>query len=213
MTALLIVGAGGHGKVVAETAIATGQFQTIGWLDDAPSQSTVLGFPVLGAIAKFQDTDLQQRYPQAIVAIGNPKLRLQWLRQLQVQGYKIPTLVHPQSVVSPSATLGLGSVVFAQAAINAEAHLGMGCIVNTGATVDHDCQLGAGVHCCPGSHLAGEVQVGERSWIGIGAAVIQQISIGSDVTIGAGAAVIRNLPDGVTAVGVPARVLSPVSPC
>jgi serine acetyltransferase len=87
------------------------------------------------------------------------------------------------------------------------ATIGVGAILNTGCSVDHDAQLADGVHICPGARLAGEVQVGSRSWIGIGASVIQQVRIGSDVTVGAGAAVVRNLPDGVTAVGVPARVL------
>ena len=78
--------------------------------------------------------------------------------------------------------------------------------LNTVCSIDHDDQLGGGVHVCPGARLAGEVQVGARSWIGIGACVIQQVRIGSDVTVGAGAVVVRDLPDGVTAVGVPARV-------
>jgi acetyltransferase-like isoleucine patch superfamily enzyme len=98
-------------------------------------------------------------------------------------------------------------VVFAQAAVQALASIGVGSILNTGCSVDHDAQLAGGVHICPGAHLAGEVQVGSRSWIGIGASVIQQVRIGADVTVGAGAAVVCDLPDGVTAVGVPARVL------
>ena len=85
--------------------------------------------------------------------------------------------------------------------------IGSGAILNTGCSVDHDAQLADGVHLCPGARLAGEVHVGARSWIGVGASVIQQVRIGSDVTVGAGAAVVRDLPDGVTAVGVPARVL------
>jgi len=99
-------------------------------------------------------------------------------------------------------------VVFAQAAVQAQASIGKGAILNTSCSVDHDAQLSDAVHVCPGARLAGEVKVGARSWIGIGASVIQQVRIGSDVTVGAGAAVVRDLPNGVTAVGVPARVLS-----
>jgi acetyltransferase-like isoleucine patch superfamily enzyme len=98
--------------------------------------------------------------------------------------------------------------VFALAAVQAQASIGTGAILNTGCSVDHDAKLADGVHICPGATLAGAVNIGARSWIGIGASVIQQVCIGSDVTVGAGAAVVRDLPDGVTAVGVPARVLS-----
>ena len=210
MAGLLLLGAGGHARVMAETALATGRFSRIAFLDDRCSGSAQLpdqlDWPVIGPIAAALDPQIRQQFPAAFVAIGNAAVRLQWLPRLAAAGYELPVVIHPTAWVSPSAQLGIGSVVFAQAAIQAQAVIGCGAILNTGCSVDHDAKLGDGVHICPGARLAGEVQVGERSWIGIGASVIQQIRIGTDVTIGAGAAVVRDLPDGVTALGVPARV-------
>jgi len=200
---LLILGGGGHGRVVAEIARALG-FGAIAWLDDDPAAAGVLG-----PLSRCDDAALRREYLQALVAIGQPQLRLHWLDQLQQLGYACPPLVHPAAWVSPTAQLGAGTVVMPQAAVMAGAQLGQGCIVNTGATVDHDCDLADGVHVCPGAHLAGAVVVGRGSWIGIGASVIQGRCIGQGVTVGAGAAVVHDLADGVTAVGVPARVLTP----
>jgi sugar O-acyltransferase (sialic acid O-acetyltransferase NeuD family) len=212
MAALLLLSAGGHARVVAETALATGRFSRIAFLDDrctGPAQlPDQLGWPVIGPFAAALDPQIRQQFPAALVAIGNAALRLQWLPRLAGAGYELPVVIHPTAWVSPSSQLAAGSVVFAQAVIQAQAVIGSGAILNTSCSIDHDAQLGDGVHICPGARLAGEVQVGDRSWIGIGACVIQQIRIGADVTVGAGAAVVRDLPDGVTAVGVPARVLS-----
>jgi sugar O-acyltransferase (sialic acid O-acetyltransferase NeuD family) len=211
MSRLLILGAGGHAKVVAETAIASGQYADVAFLDDRCSGPdlllSVLGYPVLGPLALALETAHREQFASAAVAFGNAKARLNWIEQLDAAGYALPVLIHPTAWVSPSAQLGSGSVVFAQAAVQALVSIGVGSILNTGCSVDHDAQLADGVHICPGAHLAGEVQVGARTWIGIGASVIQQVRIGADVTVGAGAAVIRDLPDGVSAVGVPARVL------
>ena len=211
MAGLLLLGAGGHSRVVAETALATGRFSSIAFLDDRCSGLAQLpdqlGWPVIGPFSAALDPQIRHQFPAALVAIGNAAVRLQWLPRLVAAGYEVPVVVHPTAWLSPSAQLGIGSVVFAQAAIQAQAVIGSGGILNTGCSVDHDAQLGDGVHICPGARLAGEVQVGDRSWIGIGASVIQQIRIGADATVGAGAAVVRDLPDGVTAVGVPARVL------
>ncbi len=122
-------------------------------------------------------------------------------------GYELPVVVHPNAWQSSSSQIGVVLVVFAQLAIHARAVIGSGAILNTWCSVDYDAKLGDGVHIFPGARLAGEVQAGDHSWIGIGASVIHQIRIGADVTVGAGAAVVRDLPDGVTAMGVPARVL------
>ena len=203
---LLILGAGGHAKVLAETALAAGLAQELAFLDDRPLGS-LLGCPVLGPLALGRTAELRQQWPQAAVAIGHAATRLHWLQELESQGYALPLIAHPSGVISPSAVISPGCVLFAQAVVQASSRLGRGVIVNTAASVDHDAQLADGVHVCPGAHLAGEVRVGARSWIGIGACVLQQLQIGADVTVGAGAAVVRDLADGVTAVGVPARLL------
>ena len=211
MTALLILGCGGHAKVVAETALAVGRFTRIAFVDDrcsSPGDLTpVLGWPVLGHLAHALEPSLRNQFVAAVVAIGHAATRLHWQQQLLAAGYELPVLIHPSAWVSPSAQIGPGSVLLAQVVVQAHVRIGAGAILNTSCSVDHDVQLADGVHVCPGARLAGEVQVGESSWIGIGASLIQQIRIGCDVTIGAGAAVISDLPDGVTAFGVPARVL------
>jgi len=211
MSRLLILGAGGHAKVVAETAISSGQFSEVAFLDDRCSGPdplpSLLSFPVLGPLALALEPAHREQFASAAVAFGNATARLNWIEQLDAAGYGLPVLIHPTAWVSPSAQIASGSVVFAQAAVQAQAMIGAGAILNTGCSVDHDAQLAGAVHICPGARLAGEVQVGARSWVGIGASVIQQVRIGSDVTVGAGAAVVRDLPDGVTAVGVPAHVL------
>jgi len=206
MTSLLIIGAGGHGKVVAETAEAMGAWEKIAFLDDRfEALNGSLRWPVSGS---FGDAEtLQPEYADAVVAVGGASTRLTLLEQLSHEKFYLPSLIHPTAWVSPSARLGEGCVVFAQAAVNADAHIGRGVIINTGATVDHDCMIGDGVHICPGAHLAGEVHIGHASWIGIGASVIQQIRIGAGVTVGAGAVVVDDVRDGVIVAGVPAGIL------
>lgn len=209
MSSLLIIAAGGHAKVVAETALAAGIASKISFLDDR-SLDSVIGWPVIGPLSLAFDPSIKDHFSIALVGIGDPVIRLLWINRLKAAGYTLPVLVHPSAWVSPSAHLGAGTVVFALSSIQSQAVIGSGVILNTGCSVDHDVLLDDGVHICPGAHLAGEVHVGTRSWIGIGASVIQQIRIGADVYLGAGAVVVRDLPDGVTAVGVPARIL-PIS--
>ena len=212
MSKMLILGAGGHAKVVAETALASGIASNLAFLDDRCSVleevPPVLGWPVIGPLVLSLEGSTASEFDAAVVAIAHAPTRLHWIKQLQAAGYHLPALLHPTAWVSPSARIGPASVVFAQVAVQAQAFIGTGAILNTGCSVDHDAQLADGVHICPGARLAGEVQVGVRSWIGLGASVIQQVSIGSDVTVGAGAAVVRNVPNKVNVVGVPARVVS-----
>lgn len=208
MSGLLIVGASGHGKVVAEAALTAGHWERIAFADDRWREiQPWRGIPVTGP--SWPSADLRANYPETIVAVGDAAIRLRLLAELEAMGYRLAAVIHSAAVVSPSAEIGKGSVIFAGAVINADAFLGVGCIINTRASVDHDCRLDDGVHVCPGAAIAGDVHIGKRSWIGIGVAVIQGISIGSDVTVGAGAAVIDDLADGVTAVGVPAQPLRP----
>lgn len=206
MTGLLIAGAGGHAKVIAEAAAAMAQWRAIAFLDDTyPAVRQLLGWPIIGTIA---DAEYHRRdYPDLALGIGDNERRLEWLKRMADLGFRLPAIVHPRAYVSASAELGPGTVVFAQAAVNASARIGKGTIINTGATIDHDCILAEGVHVSPGAHLAGEVRIGRCSWIGIGAAVIQRVMIGENVMIGAGSAVIHDMADGVTAVGVPARMI------
>jgi len=212
MSRLLILGAGGHAKVVAETSLVCGVASSVTFLDDRFTSSdacpSLLGWPVIGPLGLALQPHMFPQFDAAVVAIGHASTRLHWIQQLQDAGFYLPVLIHPTAWVSPSAQLGPASVVFAQVAVQAQVCIGKGVILNSGCSVDHDAQLADGVHICPGARLAGDVKVGACSWIGIGASVIQQVCIGSDVTVGSGAAVVRDLPNSVTAVGVPARVVS-----
>lgn len=202
--ALLIVGAGGHGKVVADTALEVGHWLRIGFVDDRLwSLQEVAGLPVVGRSVDLPG--LVRDWPAAIVGIGDAATRLAVMGQLAALGFSIPTLIHPSAVVSRRASIGTGTVVFAQAAVNSGASIGEACIVNTGATVDHDCRLAEGVHVCPGVSLAGGVTVGARAWIGIGSTVRNGITIGSDAMVGAGSVVVTPVPVSTTVFGVPAR--------
>jgi len=204
MKQLLILGAGGHAKVIAELADARGVWQQIAMLDDRHELlNGTLRWPVLGAIG--QADDFFPDYSYAIVAVGESRRRLEWLDMLAAAGFCLPALVHPTAWVSPSASLGEGAVVMANATVQADATLGRGCIVNTGSIVEHDCRIGEGVHICPGAALGGDVTVADRGWLGIGCSAIQGVRIGEGVTVGAGAAVVTDIADGLTVVGVPAK--------
>jgi len=207
MNQLLILAAGGHGKVMAEAAETAGHWQKIAFLDDRYAKlNGTLRWPVIGGI-RYANRFVSE-YSHALVAVGDSTMRLGWLKMLASHGFEIPALVHPRAWVSPSVVLGAGAVVMAGATLQADVRLGHGCIINTGASVDHDCRLGDGVHVCPGVNLGGDVHIGDSSWLGIGCSVIQGIHIGGHVTVGAGAAVISDVEDGLTVVGVPARSIS-----
>lgn len=207
---LAILGASGHGKVVADTALQAGWREVV-FFDDAWPQLKANGcWPVVGTTR-----DLLARVSEfdgVIVGIGNNRIRLAKHLDLAAAGARMATIVHPHATVSRFATLGAGSVVFAGAVIQVDCQLGEACILNTHAAVDHDCQLADGVHICPGVAMAGLVHVGDASWVGIGASVKQLVHIGCDVTVGAGAVVVDNIADGLTVVGNPAKSLAQTPP-
>ena len=203
MNRLLIIGAGGHGAVVAEAAAEAGLWREILFLDDDRTTDSVLEFPIVGTTDQLES--LADETSDIIVAIGDNRQRLSLCGEIAESGFRLATIIHPKACISPSATLSSGTVVCARAVINARAKLGGGCILNTGATVDHDCIIEDGVHISPGANLAGRVTVGECTWIGIGSAVREGVRIGHDVIAGAGSAIVSDVNDGETVVGVPAK--------
>ena len=205
---ILILGAGGHGKVAGDCAAESGQWTDVLFFDDRwPALAHCGPWAVAGRGADLEGQCQPQ--DQAFVAIGDTSARLAWLQRFRAAQISIATIVHPRAVVSRLAVLGAGTLVVAGAVVNADTRTGVGTIINTGATVDHDCELGDGVHIGPGAHLAGGVLIGPGSLVGIGAVVRQQIVIGSRVTVGAGAVVVKAVADDMTAVGVPAREYRP----
>ncbi|MCP1659957.1 acetyltransferase [Neisseria perflava] len=204
---LAIIGAGGHGKVVAETAALMGCWQEIVFLDDrAGTLREVVGFPVVAGWDALGDTVLADEYDIA-VAIGNNAAREHITDQVAALGFALPAIIHPSAIISRSAKIGAGCMILAAAVIQADVYIGRGCIVNTAAAVDHDCLLEDFSHICPGVRLAGNTLVGQLSWVGIGACTRQNLRIGREVVVGAGSVVVRDIADGVKVAGVPAKPL------
>lgn len=206
MKQLAVLGASGHGKVVADTAEAIG-WESVVFFDDAwPSLKRNGVWPVVGDTEELL-TRLEE-FSGVVVAIGNNQVRHQKIIILAELNAKLVTLVHPAATVSQHAMIGTGSVVIAGAVVNSGASIGIGAILNTGCSVDHDCTVGVAVHVSPGAHIAGNVTIGDLCWIGIGACVKQQIKIGDRVIVGAGAAVVNDIPAGQMVGGVPAVLIN-----
>ncbi len=175
------------------------------FLDDGPRKgSTFLGLPVLPGEA-LQELK-REGFLWGIVAVGDNRMRLELAEHLKRSGLRLARAIHPRSSVAPAVEVGAGSCLMAGAVVNIGSRLGPNVIINTGATVDHDCIIGAGVHVSPGAHLAGGVGVGKGAQLGVGSCVAPGVKIGAWALVGAGAAVVRDIPRGVVATGVPARV-------
>ena len=196
---VIVIGASGHGKVVADIVRRSGD-TLLGFLDDNETlPPEIAGIPVLGKVVDFA------KYPDAsfVVGIGNSAIREKIVRQLDnVRWY---TAIHPSAVISTLDTqIGAGSVVMANAVINTSAHIGAHCIINTSSVVD-DNHIGDFTHISVGSKLGGTVSIGTHTWVGIGATVSNNVSICDHCMIGAGTVVIRDIKESGTYVGVPAR--------
>ena len=203
MKRLAVLGASGHGKVVADCAVASG-WEEVVFYDDAWPEYKVNG---VWAVVGNTDALLKElsQYDGVIVAIGDNATRLKKTTELASKGAKLVNIIHPSAVMSRYVTLGIGSVVMPKAVINVDAVLGNSCIINTGATIDHDCSLGDGVHVSPGANIAGGVVIGNCAWLGIGSSVRQLINIGEHVVVGAGAVVVNDIEARAVVTGVPAK--------
>ena len=209
MDKLIIIGAGGHGKVAAEAALASKKFADIAFLDDKYNNKNfsknILIWNLLGTIDKIKNTNIKEEYKSAFVAIGDPKSRIKFINQLKKLKYKLPIIKHPTSWISKFTKIGEGSILLTNSNLQTSSVIGKGCILNTGCIVEHDVSIADGVHICPGVSIAGNTIIGENSWIGIGSSIKEKTKIGSNVIVGAGSVVIRNIPNNVIAKGVPAK--------
>jgi len=203
---LLVYGAGGHGKVVADILIACGHLQ-VAFIDDKPGLAgmTVAGLPVIGG-ADHIPRELANDQVGVALGIGDNNLRKALAQRLTTLGTQILTAIHPSAILSRSAKIGVGTVVMAGVVINADAQLGAGVIANSGAIIEHDVVIGDYAHVSPNAVLGGAASLGSLAHLGLGAIVLPGIEIGSRSIIGAGAVVNRKLPSGIVATGVPARV-------
>ena len=205
---VIVYGAGGHASVVLDVLASQGCWKVEGVLDDRrPLWGGAFGpSRVLGGRGLLSEL-LRSGIEHAVVAVGDNYTRRNLQLLLTEMGFELVTAVASFSSVGSAVTLGPGAVVMPGCVINANTAIGCGAIINTGATIDHDCRVGDFAHISPGAHLAGEVSVGHLTHIGTGAAILPSVSIGYESVVGAGAVVRSDLPDCVTAVGVPARIV------
>lgn len=194
---LIIIGASGHGKVVADIAMLMG-FTDIVFLDDNENIKFCGKYPVIG-----KTNDLPNLDGDVFVGIGNAKIRQSLMNKYCDRTF--PTLIHPKAVIAEDANLGIGTVVMAGAVVNSGTTIGKGCIINTCSSVDHDCIIEDYVHISVGSHVCGTVKIGKSTWLGAGATVSNNVNICSGCMIGAGAVVVKNINEAGTYIGVPVR--------
>ncbi|MBA7659331.1 putative acetyltransferase EpsM [subsurface metagenome] len=206
---VVIVGTGGHGKVVLDILQCTTAVKVVGFIDDDPSfQGRIInGLPVLGNTNSLLQLIQKYNIEGAIIAIGNRKIRAVLFEKAVEMGLKLINAIHPSAVIARNVKMGDGVMIVAGAVINTDSKIGDDVIINTGATVDHDNIIGKHVNIQPGVSLGGIVTIKAYTEVGIGATVIQNISIGEGSTIAAGAAIITDVPDNVTVVGVPGRIV------
>jgi UDP-N-acetylbacillosamine N-acetyltransferase len=198
---LLIHGAGGHGLVVAEAAIAAG-WSIVGFVDEFVPRGTKVGGREVLAADAIDGAKVWHH-----IAVGDNATRQRLMEAELEAGHCHATIVHPTAVISPSAAIADGVYIGPMAVVNAEAQIGRGAIINTAVVVEHHCVIEAFAHLAPRVALAGRVTVGERALIGVGACVQPGLLIGAAAIVGGGAVVSRPIPPNTTAVGVPARVV------
>ena len=192
MSKVVIIGASGHGKVIADIVRASGD-EVLGFLDDDTSKDT------MGVVSDYSKFDVE-----FIVAIGDSQIRERISNELKCRWH---TAIHPSAIVSPTAKIEEGTVVMPNAVVNADAKIGKHCIINTGAIIEHDNKIGDFSHISVGTNLGGTVKLGKHTWVGIGSSIKNNISICDNCIIGAGAVVVKNIRDEGTYIGVPARKL------
>lgn len=202
---VIIIGAGGHAKVIADIIIKRKE-KLIGFLDDNKEKDTSIieNYNIIGKIEDCLKIQKENPDIKFIIAIGDNKIRMKISKKYNLLYY---TAIHPSAIIGIDTKIAEGTVVMANAVINSGTQIGKHCIINTGVIIEHDNKIGNFVHVSPNSTLAGTVKIERCTHIGVGATIINNINIGADVVIGAGAVVVKDIIDSGIYVGVPAKRL------
>lgn len=199
---LIIIGASGHGKVVADIAIKMNKWQSIAFLDDDEAIKTSMGLEVIGkTVDAYKYTDKADFF----VALGNNAVREKVQEKLVEEGISVARLIHPSAVIGTDVEIGIGTAIMGGVVINSSTRIGKGCIINTSSSLDHDNVVNDYAHISPGVRTAGRVGVGKSTWLGIGSVISNNINICSGCKVGAGAVVVKDITEPGTYVGVPVR--------
>ncbi len=210
MKELILIGGGGHARVLIEVVRVSGEFHLRGILDPVlPAGQEVSGVPVLGGDELLSTAE----FSESLVTIAFGLMRAGDRRQklyesLIAKKHEFPVLRHPFSQVASRVTISQGSQIMAGVVIQPGGLIGVNAVINTGALIDHDCRIGDHVFISPGAVLGGGVTLGDGSFIGLGARLLPGVRVGPRATVGAGAVVTEEVPEGSTVVGVPARRVS-----
>jgi sugar O-acyltransferase (sialic acid O-acetyltransferase NeuD family) len=206
---IVIIGAGGHGKVVLDILRHDRRINIVGFIDDNRHSHGQLidGVPVLGDTGMLEKLVTAHHITGAIVAVGDNQARSKIFSRLKDMGIKIENAIHPGAIIARDVTFGEGVVVASGVKINTGTKIGNDVIINTGVIIDHDIVIEDHVHLSPGVKISGGVNIKRYSHIGLGVTIFSRINIGENVTIGGGAVVLEDIPDNVTAVGLPAKII------
>ena len=206
---LILIGGGGHCKVVISILKKLKIFEIVGIIDNYKVESSIEGIKIIGI-----DNDLKDFFKSgiknALITVGsikNNSKRYKLFTLAKNVGYNFPIIVSPYAIVDSSVSIGEGTVIMPGGIINIDSSIGKNCIINTGSIIEHDCKIGDYCHIAPGAHISGSVEIGELSFIGIGSSIIQGVKVGKNVTIGAGSAVIKDVPDNAVVVGNSGKVI------
>lgn len=209
MNKIILLGGGGHSKVVIDTLRAIGKFEIVGIIDPQLKKgSQIEGVEVVG-----EDAELQKFYQKgvsyAFITVGSTgcaETRVRLVKFAQEIGFRFPVVIHPSAIVASSAQIEGGAFLAARCVVQPQVKIGSHAIVNTGACIDHDCVIGNFVHIAPGAVLSGNVKAGDRAHIGANSVVKEGVTIGTDSLIGVGSVVVKNIPPNVTVFGNPCRI-------
>jgi acetyltransferase EpsM len=209
---LVVLGGGGHARVVIQAAQSSREWNVIGYVDPVKRDASRLGVPYLGEDAAKVVADPALARASFVLGVGSTfqaRVRREIVERCRLSPARWASVVHARAVVSPTAQLGPGSVVLAGAVVNAGAQVGAHSIVNSGAIVEYDSVLGAYVHAAPAAVVAARARIGDGSYLGIGCRIRERLTLGENVKVGMGAVVLRSVPSDRVVIGVPAKDMAP----